>query len=324
MAERGIGPSSSRWRRYGPGMLFSFWANVGNPWSVVLDGCKHAEATGWDGIWVADHFMPNIEGFAGEEDEAELGPVMEAWTIIGALGAAVPRVRIGTMVTGNTYRHPAVLANMAATADHISGGRIVLGIGAGWQENEHARYGMELGSRGGRSDRFEEACEIIKGLFANDRTSFDGEYYNLDGAPLEPKPVQDPMPLMIGGGGEKRTMRTAARFADEWNIWARPEDMRQKLPILHRHCEDVGRDPAEIHVSACAMLVITDSEEHTEKVAGRMAHRGGLVGTVDQLRATIAEYEELGIDEIVVPDFTMTPENRADTLDRFRAEVIDA
>lgn len=309
-------------------MLFSFWANAGNPWSQVLDGCLHAESTGWDGIWVADHFMPLVEGYAdsdaGADLDHELDPILEAWTMVGALAAAVPRVRIGTMVSGNTYRHPAVLANMAATADHISGGRIVLGIGAGWQENEHARYGIELGSRAGRSDRFEEACEVISGLLRDERTTFDGEYYQLDAAPLEPKPVQEPMPLMIGGGGEKRTMRTAARFADEWNIWARPEDMQAKLPVLHGHCADVGRDPGDIHVSACAMLVIADDEAKAETIRGRLAHRGGLVGTIEQLRDTVAAYEAAGVHEIVVPDFTMTADNRADILDRFRAEVISA
>ena len=307
-------------------MLFSFWAGANNPWDVVLDGCRHAERTGWDGVWVADHFMPLVEGYQpGDDDEDhELDPILEAWTMVGALGASVPRVRIGTMVSGNTYRHPAVLANMAATADHISGGRIVLGVGAGWQENEHERYGMGLGEVGPRSDRFEEACEVIKSLLTQRRSTFSGEYYTLIDAPMEPKPVQDPMPLMIGGGGEKRTLRTVARFADEWNVWARPDDMRHKTSILEQHCETVGRDVAEIHKSVCALLVIADSEEKAEEVRSGMAHRGGLVGTVDQLREIVADYEAAGVDELVVPDFTMTPDNRAHLLDRFRAEVLDA
>lgn len=307
-------------------MQFSFWAGAGNPWKVVLDGCRHAEATGWDGVWVADHFMPLVEGYqAGDTDtDHELDPILEAWTMVGALASAVPRVRIGTMVSGNTYRHPAVLANMAATADHISGGRIVLGVGAGWQENEHARYGMELGDVGARSDRFEEACKVIKSLLTRQRSTFSGEYYTLDDAPMEPKPVQEPMPFMIGGGGEKRTLRTVARFADEWNIWARPDDMRHKTSVLERHCEAVGRDISEIRRSACALLVIADTEDKAAQVRSGMAHRGGLVGTVDQLRSIVADYEAAGVDELVVPDFTMTPENRAHLLDRFRSEVLDA
>lgn len=307
-------------------MRYSFWANAGQPWDVVLDGCRHAEATGWDGVWVADHFMPLAEGYeqGGAGADKELEPVLEAWTMIGALAAAVPRVRIGTMVTGNTYRHPAVLANMAATADHISGGRIVLGIGAGWQENEHARYGLELGAVGPRSDRFEEACEVITLLFSQERSSFEGEYYQLDDAPLEPKPIQQPLPLMVGGGGEKRTLRTAARFANEWNIWGAPDDLRHKISVLERHCADLGRDPAEIQKSACAMLVMADDEDRAAAIRGRMAHRGGLVGTIGQLRETVADYIAAGVDELVVPDFTMTPENRSEILDRFRSEVVAA
>ena len=307
-------------------MRYSYWANAGQSWDVVLDGCRRAEATGWDGVWVADHFMPLAEGYedGGADTDQELEPVLEAWTMIGALAAAVPRVRIGTMVTGNTYRHPAVLANMAATADHISGGRIVLGIGAGWQENEHARYGLELGTRAGRSDRFEEACEVLAMLFSQRRSTFDGQYYQLDAAPLEPKPVQQPLPLMVGGGGEQRTLRTAARFANEWNVWGAPDDLRQKIGVLERHCDELGRDPSEIQKSACALLVITDDEDRAATVRAGMAHRGGLVGTIAQLRDTVADYIAAGVDELVVPDFTMTPENRAEILDRFRHEVIDA
>jgi alkanesulfonate monooxygenase SsuD/methylene tetrahydromethanopterin reductase-like flavin-dependent oxidoreductase (luciferase family) len=212
---------------------------------------------------------------------------------------------------------------MAATADHISDGRLVLGVGASWQENEHRRYGIELGGPKERSDRFEEACEILTLLFTQERATFVGEYYQLDDAPMSPKPVQDPIPLLVGGGGERRTMRTAARFATEWNVWARPDDMRQKISVLERHCDEVGRDPSEIAKSAAALLVIADSEDHAEAVAAKMGHRGGLVGTVDQLRRTVEEYRAVGVDELIVPDFTMTPENRTGILDRFRTEVVD-
>ncbi|MGI9624693.1 MAG: TIGR03560 family F420-dependent LLM class oxidoreductase [Acidimicrobiales bacterium] len=306
-------------------MKYSFWANAGQPWPDLLAGCRHAEETGWDGIWVADHFMPLVGGYdagGGADLDDELGPVLEAWTMIGALAVAVPRVRIGTIVTGITYRHPAVLANMAATVDHISGGRLVVGVGASWQENEHQRYGMELGSPRERSDRFEEACEVLTLLFTQERATFDGDYYRLDGAPMMPKPIQDPIPLLIGGGGETRTLRTAARFATEWNVWGGPADMAHKISVLEAHCEALGRDPEGIAKSAAAMLVITDTEDKAEQVVATMGHRGGLVGTVDQLRATIDEYRAVGVDELIIPDFTMTAENRSRILDQFRAEVL--
>src|SRR5688500_4097635 len=176
-------------------MRFSVWPNAAQPWDDILDVAQHAEATGWDGVWIADHFMPN------EADPS--GPTNECWTLLAALGAAVPRVRLGALVTGNTYRHPAVLAKMAATVDQVSGGRIVLGLGAGWQENEHAAYGIPFFTTRERLERLEEACEIVKGLFSQPRTSFEGRHYTLRDAPLEPKPVQDPLPLLVGGGGEK-------------------------------------------------------------------------------------------------------------------------
>jgi F420-dependent oxidoreductase-like protein len=194
------------------------------------------ESTGWDGVCYADHFMPN-----GEDTS---GPWSEAWTTIAALAASVPRIRVFPLVTGNTYRHPAVLAKMAATVDHISGGRLVLGLGAGWQENEHLAYGIPLYDIRERLARLEEACRVIKGLFTDPRTTFHGKYYQLEDAPLEPKPVQDPLPLLIGGGGEKITLRIAARYADEWNVWGDVETLRSKMAVLERHCAEVGRDPS--------------------------------------------------------------------------------
>ena len=233
--------------------------------------------------------------------------------MLAALAVAVPRLRLGAMVSGNTYRHPAVLANMAATVDHISGGRLVVGIGAGWQENEHRRYGLELGSVTERSDRFEEACEILTMLFSQDRTTFRGEYYELDEAPMEPKPLQSPLPLLIGGGGEKRTLRTVSRFATEWNCWGPPEEIRHKISVLERHCEEVGRDPAEIQKSAVGVLRFTETEEKSAELKEQMGYRSGLVGTPAQLRQVVADYTAVGVDELLVPDFAVSAEDRTTT-----------
>ena len=168
-------------------MRFSIWPSPASPWSETLATVQHAEATGWDGAWYADHFMPNAADNSG--------PTSECWTTLAALAVAVPRIRIGPLVTGNTYRHPAVLAKMAANVQEISGGRLVLGLGAGWQENEHAAYGIEFSTIGGRLGRLEEACAAIKGLLESERTNLAGRYYTLTDAPLAPKPPA-PIPLL--------------------------------------------------------------------------------------------------------------------------------
>lgn len=194
--------------------------------------------------WTFDHFYP----IRGDHN----GPCMEGWVTLTALAQATTRLRLGNLVSGIHYRHPALLANMAATLDIISGGRLELGIGAGWNEEESGAYGMELGTPSERSDRFEEACEVIIGLLTQESTTFDGKFYQLNDARCEPKPVQKPHPpICIGGGGEKRTLRTTARFAQHWNfVGGTPEEFARKRDILHQHCTDVGRDPSEIILSS--------------------------------------------------------------------------
>ena len=158
-------------------MRTSLWISSEHPWSDILRLARHAEETGWDGIWIADHFMPS--------DDASLdAPMQECFSVLAALAATVPRVRIGSLVAGNTYRHPAVLAKQAATIDDVSGGRMVLGLGAGWQQNEHDRYGIDLGTVAERIAWFEEACTVIRSLRDEARTSFEGQRYRLEGAPL--------------------------------------------------------------------------------------------------------------------------------------------
>lgn len=276
-------------------MRFSIWPSPAQPWESVLDVSRHAEATGWDGVWFADHFMPNAADTSG--------PTSEAWTTIAALAVSVPRVRIGTLVTGNTYRHPAVLAKMAANVDIISGGRLVLGLGSGWQENEHAAYGIEFSTVAGRLKRLEEACQLIISLFDNPKTDFDGKYYQLKDAPLAPKPEKRPT-ILIGGGGEKVTMRLAAKYADEWNVWGTPETVRQKMAILDQHCRDLGRDPKSLKRTTQAMVVVTDDEAVKERMRAA-GERAVIAGTPAELRETMREYQEAGIDEFIVPDFNL-------------------
>ncbi|HVR28563.1 MAG TPA: LLM class F420-dependent oxidoreductase [Thermoanaerobaculia bacterium] len=295
-------------------MRFSFWPSPTQPWSEVLQLARHVESKGWHGIWYADHFMPN------EGDVST--PWNEAWTTIAALAAAVPRLRIGPLVTGNTYRHPAVLAKMASTVDHVSGGRLVLGLGAGWQENEHRAYGIEFSTVRGRLERLEEACQVIKALFSGSRANFEGKYYQLTDAPLEPRPVQQPLPLLIGGGGEKVTLRIAAKYAEEWNYWGDPATIRHKMSVLDRHCEELRRDPRSIWRSAQSLLYLSDDPEFLAKVRGRPGFFPMMTGGVEQIRAVVKEYADAGLDELIVPDFNLGPRQRKiETLDRFMEEV---
>lgn len=295
-------------------MRFSFWPAPTQPYEDVLQLARHVEATGWDGIWYADHFMPNAADTSA--------PYPEAWTTLSALGAQVPRLRLGTLVTGNTYRHPAVLAKMAATVDHITGGRVVLGLGSGWQENEHLQYGIPFYSVTERLHRLDEACQVIKQLYSRTSTTFEGRYYQLDGACLEPKPIQHPLPLLIGGGGEKLTLKIAARHADEWNVWGTPDVLEHKMAVLDGHCRDIGRDPSQIQRSAVALLFLSDDAKELERIRSSNVGRPHLAGTPEELRGEIARYEALGVDEFIVPDFTLgaMPE-KLKTLDRFITEV---
>ena len=182
---------------------------------------------------------------------------------------------------------------------------LVLGLGAGWQENEHAAYDIPFYTVGERLRRLDEAAQIIRSLFANDLTTFEGRYYTIKDAPLAPKPVQRPgPPLLIGGGGEKVTLRIAAQWADEWNVWGDPEILQHKGDILARHCADVGRDPSEIKHSANAMLTMSDDPERLERARSAPGFPG-IVGTVDEVKAIVQQYADAGVDELIIPNFNM-------------------
>jgi F420-dependent oxidoreductase-like protein len=294
-------------------MQFAVWPGTQQPWPDILDVARHAELSGWDRVYVADHFMSN--------DDAADGPMLECWAVVTALAAAVPRVGIGTLVCGNTYRHPAILANQAATADIVSGGRIILGLGAGWQQNEHDKYGIELYSVGERLDRFAEACAIVRSLATQERTTFHGEHYQLTDAPMEPKPV-GPFPLLVGGGGEKRTLRIAAEHAQEWNVWSTPEVFAHKSGVLDGHCNELGRDPSEIHRSTQALLFLSDDQEYLARMRDMDMPMPTLVGTPSEVVDIVGAYRDAGVDELIVPDFTIGHgSRRTDTLDLFKEEV---
>jgi F420-dependent oxidoreductase-like protein len=301
-------------------MRFSIWPSPAQSFDDIHQIAAHCERTGWDGVYFADHFMPN-----GPGPEALDGNTLECWSVIAALAAVVPRVRLAPLVTSVTYRHPAVLANIAAAVDQVSRGRLTLGVGAGWQENEHAAYGIALGTVRERMDRFEEAVQILLSLLRQPRTTFSGEYFQLQDAPCQPAPVQERLPLLVGGRGERRTLRIAARYADHWNAWTTPDQLVHKISVLRAHCEDVGRDPAEIHVSTQALLYLSTDKSWLDKKRQADPGQPVIVGTPAEVTDIVAQYREAGADEIIVPDFTLGPMARKqDTCDLFMQEVAPA
>jgi F420-dependent oxidoreductase-like protein len=236
-------------------MRFAFKTSPQNTtWADMLRFWREGDSIElFESAWLFDHFYPIAQPGRPTADD---GPCLEGWTTLAALADATTRLRLGTLVTGVPYRHPAVLANMAATVDIISGGRLELGLGAGWNQLEAGAYGIELGTPRERSDRFEEACEVIISLLSRPSTDFAGKYFQLEQAHCEPKSVQRPHPpIVIGGNGEARTLRTAARFAGHWNyIGLPPAGFARKRDILWEHCRAIGRDPREITLSSQVWL----------------------------------------------------------------------
>jgi F420-dependent oxidoreductase-like protein len=232
----------------------------------VVELAQSAEAAGFDLVTVMDHFY-QIGAVATEEE-----PMLEAYTALGGIAARTKRVMLGTMVTGVTYRNPAMLAKTITTLDIVSKGRAMLGIGAAWNESEHAGYGFEFPPIGEREDRLEEALTICKAMFTQERPSFEGRYYRIDRALNRPRPVQAGGPrIMVGGGGEKRTLKAAARFADITNWFGNLEEAAAKLAVLDRHCEAIGRDPAEITRTVAVPIVPVAREADKARVLDAIA-----------------------------------------------------
>ncbi len=222
----------------------------------ILRCWQTCDELGFDSAFTFDHFMP-IDG--------KPGPCLEGWTLLSALAAQTKHLKVGVLVTGNTYRYPAVLAKMAATVDQVSHGRLILGMGAGWFEAEHTAYAIPFYSKGGRARRLVEAVEVVKALFTQDKATFTGKYYQLKDAPCDPKPVQRPHPpILIGGMGPKVVLPLVARHADIWNFFA-PDDPAQVKEIITSFdalCQKVGRDPAEVE---------RQTTLHPKEIAGRPA-----------------------------------------------------
>lgn len=296
----------------------------GTTWEEIVETWREAEALGYENAWVYDHFIPII----GKKD----GPALEGWTLLAALATETRRIRIGVLVTGNTYRNPALLAKIATTVDHLSHGRLNFGIGAAWEGYEHQAYGVPFYTARERAARLEEALRVITLLWSADRPTFDGKYYKLFQAPFEPKPIQKPYPpIVIGGKGKKWIMPIVARYADEWNvpIGVSPAGLKRRMKMVQEECRRIGRSPCVKEVSVFLPLVNMTNVP----LAGPATRLGArllvekrvaqslLAGSAEDIRETIREYVDAGATRVIV---NLRPPFNRDLMKRFAAEVVPA
>jgi alkanesulfonate monooxygenase SsuD/methylene tetrahydromethanopterin reductase-like flavin-dependent oxidoreductase (luciferase family) len=298
---------------------FSVWPSPERSWSDVKDLAVYADTNHWYSLWYADHFMPNHEGSATQD-----GNVYECWSMIAAIAAVTERLRVGSLVSPTTFRHPTILANTAATIDQISRGRLTLGIGAGWQVNEHLAYGVDLLEGKDRVDRFEEAIQIIKSMLTHNRTSFAGQHFSITDAPCQPQPVQTPLPIMVGTGGP-RMSKITARFADEWNTWGHVSTATERVATFAQACQKVDRDWNDIHKSVQAMFFLVDDQDTIEKIRKVAPNDRSIIGSNEYIIDQIGQLIGLGFDEIIFPDFTLgkDAQTRLDSYEKIRTEILN-
>jgi alkanesulfonate monooxygenase SsuD/methylene tetrahydromethanopterin reductase-like flavin-dependent oxidoreductase (luciferase family) len=279
---------------------FSLWPRNNRPPADLLAEARTADADGWYGVWLADHYMPDT----GDLTPAR-GDTYECWALLPAVAAVTERIRIGTLVSPTSVHHPALLAKRAATIDQLSDGRMVLGLGA---------YGIDLEPPGKRVSRFAEAIGIVQSMLTADSTTFHGEFYDITAAPCDPKPVQSPLPLLVGTRGP-RMLGIAARHASEWNTWTAPDLADRRVGMLEA-CEKAGRDPKTMWTSVNALLDLDGSMP-----PGRPA----ITGTAQQLVDQLGRYADLGFDEFILPDWNLgtSKAERAENLARIKADVLD-
>jgi F420-dependent oxidoreductase-like protein len=265
----------------------------------IVEMAVTGEGSGFSSLWVMDHLY-QLPALGGEDQ-----PMLEAYTLLGALAARTRSAQLGTLVTGVTYRNPAILAKQVTTLDVVSGGRAILGIGAAWHDVEHAAFGVEFPPAGERLDRLEEALQICRAMFTEDAPSFTGKHYRVEKIRNLPRPIRPAgIPIMVGGGGEKRTLRLVAQYADQCNVSGDIDTVHHKLEVLRRHCDDVGRDPAEIRTTRLGSLFLTDSPQQTIdtramliELAGEEFAAGCTVGNDDEVVEQVAIMIDAGIDE---------------------------
>lgn len=282
---------------------------------------REAEAYGFDSFWVMDHF--HQISVVGETRE----PMLEGWTTISYAASCSSRIKLGTLVTGIVYRHPSVLAKIGATLDVLSEGRLFMGIGAAWNQEEATAYGIPFPPVGERMRRLEEAVQIIRRMWTEEKASFNGRFYQVREAYCNPKPIQKPYPpIMIGGSGERQTLKIAAKYANACNVFGSPNTVRKKLAILHEHCRNVGSDYDAIVKTKLGHVIIDRDERAVEKrVAEDLAEfpkeRWGeyaIYGTPDQIRRQVEEFRDAGLDYLIV---NLEPQRELEAMKLFAEEV---
>lgn len=289
-------------------------------WDDTLDTVKTIQKGSWNSLWWSDHFLVP----AGPEHM--LKESLEGWSLITAAAAITEDLELGLLVTGNVYRNPALLAKMAATVDHISHGRYILGIGAGWYKAEHEAYGIEFPGLKERCDRLEESLDVIKllfGLAPGATASYQGKYYSLKDSPLNPPCAQKPhLPILVGGNGEKRTLKTCAKYADicniDFNNPGGPDVFKHKIDVLEQHCADIGRDPSEIKRT---MLIPMRIEDDESKAKAELERRPWILcGTPSYIIDLIGQYIDAGVQEMM---FSGVP-TRAKYFERIDSDILSA
>ena len=287
-------------------MFGSQFYNQLTSWETIKSVLNVMEQGRWTSVYTYDHFVPPWTRTA-DVAESDLYPTLEGWSLLAGMAAVTSKLELGVLVSGNTYRNPALMAKMAATIDEISAGRAILGIGAGWNIREHEAYGWEFPSMRERQDRLEEACALIHALFTAERfVDFNGKYYQLKQAPFAPKGVGRKIPVMVGGTGPKRTLRTLAKYGDIMNAICGPEDLKRLWGIVEKHCEDVGRDPAEIRRSVHVPMQLIHDE--SKAVQARRGNPWTMIGAKQYVIDRCAAFIDAGVDEFCLQSIEQRPE----------------
>jgi F420-dependent oxidoreductase-like protein len=271
-------------------------------WPAFREAALAAEAAGWDSVWTWDH----LNAIFGPPEQ----PILEGWTTLAAVASVTKRVRLGLMVGANTFRNPGLTAKLATTLDHVSEGRAVLGIGGAWFEREHDAFGIHFGAGfGERLDRLDVSVMLVRRLLDGERFSHEGRFYTFHDAVCEPRPVQARLPILVGGSGPRKTLRTVALRADAWNTSGDLEEVRGKLDNLDNHCSDVGRDRAEIELTVSFPITIRDRRSDAESAwAGLMANNGAqnagnvphLLGSPAEIADVLRPFVDLGFRTFIV------------------------
>ena len=279
---------------------------------------NEAEALGFDSFWVMDHF--HQISIVGKPEE----PMLEGWTSISYLSGQTKKIKLGTLVTGNTYRNPALLAKIGATLDVLSGGRLFFGIGAAWNKEEAEAYGIPFPSTRERMVRLDEAVQIVRKMWSDERTDFDGKYYKIRGAICNPKPIQKPAPkILIGGAGERVLLKIVAKRADACNLFGSPSTVKRKLAILGEHCARVGRDYDSILKTKLSRVLISQDEEAIKKrvagVAQELLKEEYIVGTPEEIVKQLGEFRDVGIGYLIL---SFEPGAELESLSLFGGKVL--